>query len=71
MEGVEADAFTEVLKSRQGKVGARRLPAVELLDERTRLLRWSQQIEDTPFARLLQSAETELRLEPAGAAART
>ncbi len=32
------------------------------------MLRWSQQIEDTPFARLLSSAETELRLQPDGRA---
>jgi hypothetical protein len=33
-------------------------------DEQERALRWAQQLEGTPFARVLSSAETEVRLEP-------
>jgi uncharacterized protein YndB with AHSA1/START domain len=67
VEGVDADAFTEVLVSRRG----RRVRAdfnVVARDETALRLCWSQVVEDTPFARLLATAETELQLapEPAG-----
>jgi uncharacterized protein YndB with AHSA1/START domain len=65
VESVEADAFTEVLASPRGRM-VRADFRVVALDERALRLRWAQQIENTPFARLLSSAETELRLEPAG-----
>jgi uncharacterized protein YndB with AHSA1/START domain len=65
VEAVQSDAFTEVLVS----AGGRSLRAdfqMQRIDERALVLCWVQQIQDTPFARLLKSAETELRLEPAG-----
>ena len=65
VESVEPSAFTEVLASRRGRL-VRADFQVVACDERDLLLRWSQQVEGTPFARLLASAETELRLEPAG-----
>jgi uncharacterized protein YndB with AHSA1/START domain len=65
VESVEADAFTEVLASKRGRL-VRADFRVVARDEHALVLRWSQQIEETPFARLLSSAETELRLEPAG-----
>jgi uncharacterized protein YndB with AHSA1/START domain len=65
VESVEPGAFTEVLASRRGRL-VRADFHVVARDERDLLLRWSQQIEETPFARVLASAETELRLEPAG-----
>ena len=65
VEAVEQGAFTEVLASRRGRL-VRADFRVVARDEEALLLRWSQQIEGTPFARLLASAETELRLEPAG-----
>ncbi len=68
VESVEPGAFTEVLTSRRGRL-VRADFRVLARDEQELLLRWSQQIEGTPFARLLASAETELRVEPAGRAA--
>ena len=65
VESVEPGAFTEVLASRRGRL-VRADFRVVARDERDLLLRWSQQIDETPFARVLASAETELRLEPAG-----
>jgi uncharacterized protein YndB with AHSA1/START domain len=67
VEAVEQGAFTEVLASRRGRL-VRADFRVVARDEEALLLRWSQQIEGTPFARLLASAETELQLEPAGRA---
>jgi carbon monoxide dehydrogenase subunit G len=64
VEGVERDAFTKVFASRN-----RRLVRADFhveVDERALTLRWEQQVQDTPFARVLSAARTELRLEPAG-----
>jgi uncharacterized protein YndB with AHSA1/START domain len=66
VEDVRDDAFTEVLKTARGKV-VRADFRLAQVDERALALRWEQQIEGTPFARLLKSAHTEVRLEPAGA----
>jgi uncharacterized protein YndB with AHSA1/START domain len=65
VESVERDAFTEVLASPRGRL-VRADFRVVAHDERALVLRWSQQVQDTPFARLLSCAETELRLEPDG-----
>jgi uncharacterized protein YndB with AHSA1/START domain len=65
VESVEHDAFTEVLASPRGRL-VRADFRVVACDEQALVLRWSQQVQDTPFARLLASAETELRLEPDG-----
>ncbi len=65
VEAVEPDAFTEVLASPRGRL-VRADFRVVAHDDRALVLRWSQQIEDTPFARVLTAAETELRLEPSG-----
>jgi uncharacterized protein YndB with AHSA1/START domain len=65
VESVEPTAFTEVLASRRGRL-VRADFRVVARDERDLVLRWSQQVEETPFARVLAAAETELRLEPAG-----
>ncbi len=64
MEGVERDAFTKVYASRNGRL-VRADFHVEA-DEQALTLRWEQRVEDTPFARVLSAARTELRLEPAG-----
>lgn len=61
VENVEPDAFTEVLRTSSGKV-VRADFRLLTLDERSLLLQWSQQVEGTPFARVLKSSETELRL---------
>lgn len=60
VEDVEADAFTEVMKTRKGKLVRADFSVV--CDEAERRLTWVQRIEGTPFASVLESAETELRL---------
>jgi uncharacterized protein YndB with AHSA1/START domain len=56
----ELDAFTEVLTSAKGKIVRADFRLVDALSERR--IVWSQQIENTPFARVLKSAETEVSL---------
>jgi carbon monoxide dehydrogenase subunit G len=63
VEDVEQDAFTEVLKTAKGKVVRADFELVET-DEHARRVTWAQRVEGTPFGRLLQAAETEVRLEP-------
>ncbi len=65
VEAVEGDAFTEVLASPRGRL-VRADFRVVAHDDCALVLRWSQQIEDTPFARVLTAAETELRLQASG-----
>jgi uncharacterized protein YndB with AHSA1/START domain len=60
VEEVQPDAFTKVLASPRGRF-VRADFRVVAHDEQALLLRWSQQVQNTPFARLLVSAETELR----------
>lgn len=67
VEGVERDAFTEVLASPRGRL-VRADFHVRAVDERELVLRWDQRVEGTPFARVLAAAETELRLRPNGRA---
>jgi uncharacterized protein YndB with AHSA1/START domain len=64
VEGVEDGAFTEVMRTRKGKV-VRADFSVLSCDEAARRMTWSQQVQGTPFERVLESAETEVRLEPA------
>ena len=61
----EADAFTEVMKTRRGKLVRADFDVVRG-DDGERTLTWVQRVAGTPFAAVLQSAETELRLTPAG-----
>jgi uncharacterized protein YndB with AHSA1/START domain len=63
VEDVEGDAFTEVMRTAKGKLVRADFQLVRS-DQAARLLMWEQQLEGTPFARLLKSAETEVRLEP-------
>ncbi|HWX45522.1 MAG TPA: SRPBCC family protein [Solirubrobacteraceae bacterium] len=67
VEGVEGDVFTKVLTSPRGRMVRADFQVVGV-DERELVLRWAQQVEGTPFARLLAGAETELRLRPVGRA---
>jgi uncharacterized protein YndB with AHSA1/START domain len=60
----DLDAFTEVLTGPSGKIVRADFKLLEQVD-RQRIV-WSQQVENTPFARVLRSAETEITL--AGAA---
>jgi uncharacterized protein YndB with AHSA1/START domain len=63
IEDVEDDAFTEVMRTAKGKLVRADFKLVKA-DEDTRALKWEQQVEGTPFARLLKSAETEVWLTP-------
>jgi uncharacterized protein YndB with AHSA1/START domain len=67
VESVDAERFTQVLATDKGRsvradfrVLESRAPAVR---------RWAQDVEGSPFERLLRSAETEVRLEREGIAA--
>jgi uncharacterized protein YndB with AHSA1/START domain len=62
VEGVDRDAFTEVLVSRRGKVV--RADFVRVEEQPQRRVVWAQEIDGTPFARVLRSAETAIELEP-------
>jgi uncharacterized protein YndB with AHSA1/START domain len=68
VEDVDSEAFTEVMKTRKGKL-VRADFRVATCDEAERTLVWEQLLERTPFARVLQSAETQVWLEPAQAGA--
>jgi uncharacterized protein YndB with AHSA1/START domain len=68
VEDVEENAFTEVMKTAKGKFVRADFQLVGI-DERTRTLKWEQRLQGTPFARLLKSAETEVRLAPVTASA--
>jgi uncharacterized protein YndB with AHSA1/START domain len=68
IEDVEEDAFTEVMRTAKGKLVRADFKLVEA-DENRRALKWDQQVEGTPFARLLKSAETEVWLTPLAGAA--
>jgi carbon monoxide dehydrogenase subunit G len=69
VEGVDGRGFTEVLRSDKGAVvradfrfGVKHKPTA---------LSWRQEVEGTPFARLLRSSETHVGLAPAGEGATT
>jgi uncharacterized protein YndB with AHSA1/START domain len=62
VEDVTEDAFTEVLSTSSGKFVRADFTLAEL-DEHARRLRWEQRVADSPFARLLKSAETEVSLK--------
>jgi uncharacterized protein YndB with AHSA1/START domain len=66
VEDVEQDAFTEVMKTRKGKL-VRADFRVVARDHAAHSLTWAQQVEGSPFARVLRSAETEIRLTPVDA----
>src|SRR5271167_2727898 len=62
VEDVEDGAFTEVMKTRKGKL-VRADFMVLARDDTARSLTWTQLLEGSPFARVLKSAETEVRLQ--------
>jgi uncharacterized protein YndB with AHSA1/START domain len=64
VESVRADAWTTVLRSERGRVVRAdwRLDGQEKLVRRT----WSQRVEGTPFARVLEARRVEARLAPDG-----
>ena len=64
VEGVEDDAFTQVLTTAKGVPVRADFHVVESAAPRVR--RWSQQLVNTPFERVLAASEVEVRLEPEG-----
>ncbi len=62
VEDVTENEFTEVLITSAGKY-VRADFTLAVCDERERRLCWEQRLEGSPFARLLKSAETEVRLK--------
>lgn len=63
VEGVDLDRFTQVLGTARGK--GVRADFVILEREEEELLRWSQEVEGSPFERLLDEAITTFTLAPA------
>jgi uncharacterized protein YndB with AHSA1/START domain len=66
VEAVEDNAFTEVLMSGKGKMVRADFKRLDAVPEHSVV--WAQQVENTPFARILTSAETEIGLSDAGVA---
>jgi uncharacterized protein YndB with AHSA1/START domain len=64
VEGVDRERFTEVLGTDKGRPVRADFRVLESRAPEVR--RWAQDIEGSPFERLLRSAETEVRLEPDG-----
>jgi uncharacterized protein YndB with AHSA1/START domain len=67
VEGVEDDAFTQVLTTPKGVPVRADFEVVESAPPRVR--RWAQQLVNTPFERVLASSEVEVRLDADGEAA--
>jgi uncharacterized protein YndB with AHSA1/START domain len=63
VEAVDQDSFTEVLTSSKGKMVRADFNLVDSVPGER--IVWAQQIENTPFERILQSAETEISLSDA------
>lgn len=64
VESVDGDAFTQVLTTAKGVPVRADFAVVESAAPRVR--RWSQQLANTPFERMLAVSEVEVRLEAAG-----
>ena len=64
VEGVDRERFTEVLGTDKGRSIRADFRVVE--SRAPEVFRWVQEVEGSPFERLLRSAETEVRLEPDG-----
>jgi uncharacterized protein YndB with AHSA1/START domain len=64
MEGVEADRFTQVFKTKRGRPVRADFRVVASDPPWTRA--WEQEIAGTPFERVLHASAIEIRLEPAG-----
>lgn len=63
VEDVEGDGFTEVMRTQQGKSVRADFDVVRRAPEQG-VLAWDQRIPGSPFARVLKSARTEVRLSP-------
>jgi carbon monoxide dehydrogenase subunit G len=67
VELVQGDGFTQLLRTEKGRAIRADFRVVQ--SRRPQVRRWRQEVAGTPFEGILVSAETEVRLEPAGAAA--
>lgn len=63
VEAVEDGAFTEVLMSPKGKMVRADFKLIDTPEPRR--IVWSQQVENTPFERVLKSAETDIAIADA------
>ncbi len=63
IEEVTGDAFTEVLRAASGRSVRADFELVQI-DPDARHVHWAQQLQGTPFARVLRSSEVEIRLAP-------
>jgi uncharacterized protein YndB with AHSA1/START domain len=61
VEDVRGDAFTQVLSTDKGRAVRADFVLVETVP--LTLVCWAQEVEGTPFERILAGAETEIRLE--------
>ena len=66
VELVQGDGFTQLLRTEKGR--AIRADFRVVRSQKPELRRWRQEVAGTPFEGILESAETEIRLEPAGEA---
>lgn len=64
VEGVDPGRFTEVLMTKKGRAVRADYRLTELSPPQR--AGWAQELEDTPFERLLSEAVTEVELAPAG-----
>lgn len=62
VEGVDGRGFTEVLRSDKGAIVRADFRIVA--KHKPQRIAWSQELDGTPFARLLRAADTEVRLAP-------
>jgi len=69
MEAVRDGRFTQVMISARGRVVRADFRILET--DEARLLRWQQELEGSPFERLLAEAQTEISLLPADDGAAT
>lgn len=65
VEDVEGGAFTEVMRTAKGKLVRADFRVLQS-SEQEHAVTWEQQLEGTPFERLLSEARTHVSLEPAG-----
>jgi uncharacterized protein YndB with AHSA1/START domain len=66
VEDVDGEAFTEVMRTAKGKLVRADFRVLQS-EETGHSVTWEQQLEGTPFARLLSEARTRVTLEPAEA----
>jgi uncharacterized protein YndB with AHSA1/START domain len=64
VEGVDGRGFTQVLRSDKGAIV--RADFRIATKHKPQRIAWAQDLDGTPFAKLLRSSETEVRLAPAG-----